>query len=102
MSSAPDSDISEKKIFRNDPFEVLSVFTADLTFETGVKVKPDLLVTPNRDVLKILGTHVMEENKVSICNFSISLKSLDTYISVGRKQTPVLITVKQRKEHSMR
>ena len=37
-----------------DPFEVLGIFTGELTFDTGVKVKADLLVTPNTDVLLIL------------------------------------------------
>ena len=50
----------------NDPFEILGVFTGEKTFDTGVKVKADLLVTPNTDVPLILGIQVMEENKVSI------------------------------------
>ena len=50
----------------NDPFEILGVFTGEITFDTGVKGKADLLVTPNTDVPLILGTQVMEENKVSI------------------------------------
>ena len=50
----------------NDPFEILGVFTGEITFDTGVKVKADLLVTPNTDVPLIFGTQVMEENKVSI------------------------------------
>ena len=50
----------------NDPFEILGVFTGEITFDTWVKVKADLLVTPNTDVPLILGTQVMEENKVSI------------------------------------
>ena len=50
----------------NDHFEILGVFTGEITFDTGVKVKADLLVTPNTDVPLILGTQVMEENKVSI------------------------------------
>ena len=48
----------------NDPFEILGVFTGKKTFDTGVKVKADLLVTPTQPL--ILGTQVMEENKVSI------------------------------------
>ena len=50
----------------NDPFEILGVFTGEITFDTWVKVKADLLVTPNTDVPLILGTQVMEVNKVSI------------------------------------
>ena len=50
----------------NDPFKILVVFTGEITFDTGVKVKADLLLTPNTDVPLILGTQVMEENKVSI------------------------------------
>ena len=50
----------------NDPFEILGVFNGEITFDTGVKVKADLLVNPNTDVSLILGTQVMEENKVSI------------------------------------
>ena len=50
----------------NDPFEILGVFTGKITFDTGVKVKADLLMTPNTDVPLILQTQVMEENKVSI------------------------------------
>ena len=50
----------------NDPFEKLGVFTGEITFDTGVKVKADLLATPNTDVSLLLGTQVMEENKVSI------------------------------------
>ena len=42
------------------------IFTGKITFDTGVKVKADLLVTPNTDVPLILGTRVMEENKLSI------------------------------------
>ena len=34
----------------NDPFEILGVFTGEITFDTGFKVKADLLVTPNTDV----------------------------------------------------
>ena len=49
-----------------DPFEILGVFTGKITFDTGVKVKTDLLVTPNTVVPLILGFQVMEENKVSI------------------------------------
>ena len=50
----------------NDPFEILGVFTGEITFDTGVKVKADLLVTPNTDMPLILGTQVMDENKVSM------------------------------------
>ncbi|XP_075263321.1 uncharacterized protein LOC142354850 [Convolutriloba macropyga] len=50
----------------NIPFEILGVFTGEITFDTGVKVKADLLVTPNTDVPWILRTQVMEEKKVSI------------------------------------
>ena len=50
----------------NDPFEILGVSNGEKTFDTGVKVKADLLVTPNTDQPLILGTQVMEENKVSI------------------------------------
>ena len=50
----------------NDPCEILGVFTGKITFDTGVKLKVDLLVTPNTDVPLILGAQVMEENKVSI------------------------------------
>ena len=50
----------------NDPFEILGVFTGEIKFDTGVKVKANLLVTPNTDVPLILGTRVIEENKVSI------------------------------------
>ena len=50
----------------NDAFEILGVFTGEITFDNGVKVKADLLVTPNTDAPLILGIHVMEENKVSI------------------------------------
>ena len=50
----------------NDPSEILGVFTGEKTFDTGVKVKADLLVTPNRDASLTLGTQVMDENKVSI------------------------------------
>ena len=50
----------------NDLFEILGVFTGEITFDAGVKVKAGLLVTPNKDVPSILGTQVMEENKVSI------------------------------------
>ena len=35
----------------NDPFETLGVFTGEITFDTGVKVKADLWVTRNTDVL---------------------------------------------------
>ena len=47
----------------NDPFEILGVFTGEIMFDIGVKVKAELLVTPKTDVLLILGTQVMEENK---------------------------------------
>ena len=50
----------------NDPFEILGVLTGEITFDTVVEVKADLLVNPNTDVPLILGTQVMEENKVSI------------------------------------
>ena len=50
----------------NGTFEILGVFTGETTFDTGVIVKADLLVTPNTDVPFILGTQVMEENKVSM------------------------------------
>ena len=50
----------------NDPFEILGVFTGEITFDNGVKVKVNLLVTPNTDLPLILGIHVMEEYKVSI------------------------------------
>ena len=50
----------------NDPFQILGVFTGEIKFGTGVKVKTDLLVTPNTDLPLILGTQVMELNKVSI------------------------------------
>ena len=50
----------------NDPFEILGVFTGEITFDTLVEVKADLLVTPNTDMHLILGIQVMEENKVSI------------------------------------
>ena len=43
----------------NDPFEILVVFTGEITFDTGIKVKADLLVTLNTDVPLILGTQVM-------------------------------------------
>ena len=46
----------------NDPFEILGFFTGEITFDAGNKVKADLLVT----LPLILGTQVMEENKVSI------------------------------------
>ena len=42
------------------------MFTGEITFDAGVKVKANLLVIPNADVPLILGTQVMEENKVSI------------------------------------
>ena len=48
----------------NDPFEILGVFTGEIAFDTGVKVKADLLVSPNTDVPLVLGTR--EENKASI------------------------------------
>ena len=57
----------------NDPFEILGVFTGEITFDIGVKVKADLLVTPNTDVPSILGTQAMEENKVSINFHSMQL-----------------------------
>ena len=44
----------------------LGVFTGEITFDTWVKVKADLLVTPNTDLPLILGTQVMGENEVSI------------------------------------
>ena len=44
----------------NDPFEILSVFTGEITFDTEVKVRADLLVTPNTDVPLIPGNQVME------------------------------------------
>ena len=50
----------------NGLFEILGVFTGEITFNTGVKVKADLLVTPNTDVPLIVGTQLMEENEVSI------------------------------------
>ena len=50
----------------NDPLETLGVFTGEITFDTGVKAIADLLMTPNTDVPLILGTQVMEENKISI------------------------------------
>ena len=50
----------------NDPFEIPGVFTGEITFDNGVKVKADLLVTPNTDVFLILGTQLMDEDKVSI------------------------------------
>ena len=50
----------------NDPFEIPGVFFGEITFDTGAKVKADLLLTPNTDVPLKLGTQVMEENKVSI------------------------------------
>ena len=40
----------------NDPFEILGVFTGEITFDTDIKVEDDLLVTPNTDVPLILGT----------------------------------------------
>ena len=57
-----------KKVFSatNDHFEILGVFTGEITFDTGVKVKADLLVTPNTDVPLMLGTQLMEEKKASI------------------------------------
>ena len=50
----------------NDHFEILGVFTGEITFETGVKVETDIFVTPNTDVPLIFGTQIMEENKMSI------------------------------------
>ena len=50
----------------NNPLEILGVFTGEKTFDTAFKVQADLLVTPNTDVPLILGTQVMDKNKVSI------------------------------------
>ena len=65
-NSVPNSDLSENKFIR-PPMILRNTwrFTGEITFDTGVKVKADLLVTPNTDVPLILGTQVMEENKVS-------------------------------------
>ena len=38
----------------NDPFKFLGVFTREITFDSGVKVKAELLLTPNTDVPLIL------------------------------------------------
>ena len=50
----------------NDPFWILGMFTGCLMFETGVKIDAEVLVTPDTDVPLILGTQIMEENKMSI------------------------------------
>ena len=50
----------------NDPFRILGMFTGCLMFETGVKIDAEVLVTPDTDVPLILGTQIMEENKMSI------------------------------------
>ena len=102
----------------NDPFDILGVFTCEKAFDTGVKVKADLLVSPNTDVPLILVTQVMEENKVSInfhskqlmmekesnvvnLQFAYKLEVPGTYIFVRRKQNLVLIKSKQRKKYSV-
>ena len=50
----------------HDRYKILGVFTAELTFQTGVKAHAYFLLTPNTDVPLTLGTQVMEENNLSI------------------------------------
>ena len=50
----------------HDRYKILGVFTAELMFQTGVKVHAYLLLTPNTDLPLKLGTQVMAENNLSI------------------------------------
>ena len=50
----------------NDPFHILGKFIVILAFDPGMVVQTEFLVTPDTDVLLILGTPILQQNQMSI------------------------------------